>query len=447
VFINVGEAQPVVYFRPGKLSPQEYATLPLRRCYDVMENLYRYRGKSESGWLKFGLDQGSDYHCATDIFSLGVTLAFLATGLDDIISPFDYVERLDGADPGWQIVRGGSMLRPDHTTKARLVDALSEATTNRLKALGSPVKENEVYDDSLRKAEVILQCVSSRANRRARSAKHVMSVLDLFRPPDSKASATEAARALADPSWQELASALNKAAASYGDSGAMHLLADKLLPDCPTPARAVVAGRVSAVLEQIHCASDRSRPFVQVTGSRESLVNFFLSVLHSFNSGDNCVALTSAAFWSDENFAPYSRTSSMLQLLRLRGVRLQWIILVRSSELYMPQVQRILGFRCADDQRISRLRLTTHSQDAYFYACVDDPTYEHFLRGKKSFFGVRSKEDKEKLSLLVAPDFVARGGAIAAMTSWVNPQRDDLLRFFDEQLKIAMPVQYFDRIL
>ena len=106
----------------------------------------------------------------------------------EVMSPFDYVENWDA---GWQIIKGAQVLRPYHVMKAEVLDSLTLAAEERLQqqqpCSGDQYKQrSEMYQDCLRKAEVILQCVRSRADNGALSANHALTVLRLFHPPEQK---------------------------------------------------------------------------------------------------------------------------------------------------------------------------------------------------------------------------------------------------------------------
>src|ERR1700744_494073 len=74
VFTNAAESHRSVYFEASDTKGWEETKLfGMRRWYDSSSNLYRF-AKQDGKWLRFDLDEGSDYYSATDIFSMGVTL-------------------------------------------------------------------------------------------------------------------------------------------------------------------------------------------------------------------------------------------------------------------------------------------------------------------------------------------------------------------------------------
>jgi hypothetical protein len=518
-FIDAAESQPVVFLPEQELCLNEVwkqgllKVLPIRRSYDVMENLYRYRSESPSKkWVKFALDQGSDYYSATDIFSLGVTLAFLATGEDEIISPFEYVTRLICGHKGWQVVSGSQIRRRYHVMKAMLLDDLREAAEKR--AGGGKLDARSTYVDSLCRAEVILQCVRSRPDRRAQDTRHVLTSLETFgRMVTSEANESKPVVEEVPPvealQIKEVLNGLRKIALNDRGTAAMDEGLELFLgPKMPTQVRDLVRHRLYSVLNRIGSLAPADAKDTEHTvrsslriggGSRATLVDALLGALSSIGRKQECLALTNAGIWADGNFGPISRISSMVQLLRLRGVRFQWVIVVKPIELYRPEVQRILGFRRADELRIEQIATKERNQQrkpgketevnqenrkeqqrnmsmqrgatlpplqcwtddiGYFYTCVDDEEYEEIFRTKKSFIGLRGKSKKMQdpdqqgkndlrpMELMIAPDLSAREGSLAALTFWVDPLRSkDLLDTFYTYKEKARSVAHFDRIL
>lgn len=465
IFINAAGTQPVAYFQKSQWK-EENAILPIRRWYDATENLYRLATESRQ-WARYDLDEGSDYYSATDIFSVGVTLAFLATGRDDAVSPYDYT--VPHTSDGWEIVRGSQVRSRYHVMKAKLLDTLEQAARNRAK--GQPQNKVAVYEDCLARVEVILQCSRSQLERRAQSTHHVLTLIEAFEP--SRRTGTPG-----DSQWRNaLRNGLQKATEenSHSDSESLDALVKDLLPGTPQSVRNLVRHRLSSALERVYSLrsskdEDASRS-LRVRGSRATIVDAFLGAMCALKAGDHCVALTTPDFWTHENFAPTSRSSSMLQLLRLRGVVVEWVIVLKPGHLYMPQVQTVLGFRSADDQRIEALVQGQPNpkeswKDSYFYCFADDDEYERVLRDKKSFVGLVNSnrvakdrteqgsvneqllQEERPLQVLIAPDFSSRGGSLAALTFWINPRRGkklyaDFYRFKQN----SRPVKYFERVL
>jgi serine/threonine protein kinase len=518
-FINAAEIHRVVYMLT-KLVDADAKRLPVRRWYDPLENVYRFKA-SEGKTVRFELNEGSDYYTATDIFSLGVTLAYLATGEENLISPFDFVAEWPG-NPGWQIIHGAETRRTYHVMKAKLLDALLKSYAKRA---GASYDGVDAYEDSVRRAEVILQCVRSRADRRAVSVSHASAVLSLFRPAaagksingEGNGSAEAIGKKLVEIALsrkpgqiealtqQVLLSLASRDLKYRGEAGGNAVADSHYFP------RAIqrllhlriksLCERFSSLVGEQFFDSDaeggesyKSVPSIRVVGSRSTLVDSMLVSLASLEDDAECIALTSSAIWSDENFGPTSRLASMLQLLRIRGVKVTWIVALSAADLLKPHVQRILAFRAYDDQRMDELYRERKSAelpdekplrkkqrdekqqdkkqdkklpaDAFFYACLPPADYEKLLREKRTFIGVLAKANAKSggkskkadaaeeeaydrpLELHIAPDLNSRGGRLVALTYWVRPIRGRrLIEAFEKYKTMARPCKTFERIV
>ena len=495
VFTNGAESHRSVYLKEDTLS-ETARKFSVRRWYDSLENRYKFAEK-ESRWARFDLVEGSDYYSATDIFSLGVTLGYLATGKAEGMSPFDYVEAWEG---GWQVIRGAEIRRKYHVMKAQLLDRLMAAAAERSRgasraAAGESARasrlirgreqQKALYEDSLRKAEVILQCIRSRPDRRALSANHALTMLEMFRPKSAEGGAKgEATTSISSKKLKRLDRAvfdrlIQLAQTVEDDPAAISDFVAKLLDHLratlqsetaeepiPLAIQNLVSHRMRSVLERITALAgaaggagggDANRqPFLRVVGSRNTLIDAFLTAISSLEKGDQLIALTTTGIWNDENFGPSSRVSSMLQLLRLRGLTMRWLILVLTDDLLKLRTQRVLGFRCIDDRRMEELEVGLGGPGApakpegaggtgFYYACLDPQAYEQVLREKKTFIGFR--RGNNPLYLHIAPDLSSRDGTLVALSFWMYPRRGKrLIEAFESNQRLAQPVINFERI-
>jgi serine/threonine protein kinase len=423
-FINAAGSQKRVCVplpETGKLQSLERDEFrPVRRWYDANENIYHLELKQPyTKYLTYVLsDDASNYHSTTDIFSLGVTLAFLATGREDVVCPFDYAEPWSLAKPGWEILYHEQKRKHYHVMKAELIDALMSAAKRRRRGGGDECQE---YQDSLRRAEVILQCVRSKVDRRARNVAHALTILNLFAHPE------DTRRVLPDIPKTKLKP---KKVQSFES-----LLASRLPAHVPSALWAVLLSQVESMEDRAH--SLREQGAVRIIGGRSALVDAFLNAVSTLTRDDICVAVTTPAIWSDDNFGPTSRISSMLQLVRLRGVGMRWVFKIRERDRNTGDVQRILAFRHADEEKLRAIYRPIPESEGFFYETVDDKAYEEFVRTKKFFIGFLSRQkyndlqvrgpEQMSLDLLIAPDFMVRAGPLAALTFWMRSKRTDLL--------------------
>ena len=157
-------------------------------------------------------------------------------------------------------------------------------------------------------------------------------------------------------------------------------------------------------IPRLSSRSGQRQRFLRVVGSHSTIVDAFLAAISSLDPGDELIAVTTPTIWRDDNLGPSSRISSMLQLLRLKGVSMKWLMLISTNDLFKPPTQRVLGFRCADDHKLEELQQLARGRDTngaamsgqgFFYACLTPSEYEQVLREKKIFIGFRKAQSRE----------------------------------------------------
>jgi serine/threonine protein kinase len=68
-------------------------------------------------------------------------------------------------------------------------------------------------------------------------------------------------------------------------------------------------------------------------GNRDELINHLLIAMKCLNSGDEITALTTNMFWGKRNFGPNGRLLTMLKISALKGVKINWLLLVEKSDV------------------------------------------------------------------------------------------------------------------
>jgi|GEM_PF-5912919 len=455
-FVNAAGSQQVVDL-PIKNSLPHFTRI--RRWYDAMENIYHFHEPRENS-AEYIIDEGgSDYHSTTDIFSLGITLAFLATGRQDLLCPFEFPQTDTSLPIGWQTIAYKERRTVYASMKSQLLEALRVACIDRRPTDKQAGLSRTELENSLRQAEVILHCVRSRVERRARNVEHLATVIDLFQPDAIEREVSGRSSNLSD--LGRGFKGFRKGEISLSEAT---LLAETLTGrQCDTSVNRVFADQLATVANNIRLLSEERGPTpLRISSGRPDLVDSFLAAMSSLDSDDTCIALTTPTLWNELNFGPTGRASSMLQIRRLRGAGLRWIILVKNSDLYKHEVQHILKCRGQDNSIISDTvardeNSQRRNQDGFFYVPMSDDEYEDSVRFKQSFIGVaRGRAFREcanedcraediPMKMMIAPDFVSRGGELATLTYWSAPERPDLLENYVNQLRKCIPAQVFDR--
>jgi len=473
--INAAERNREVFFK-GLDANSEATQYPIRRSYDPFESLYTFRETSSDGWSRFTLEDSVGYYSTTDIFSIGVTLAYLATGEEDIykiVSPYEHLTPWE-QNPGWQIVKGRKTRTPYHLMKAVVIDALMKASSNRkLPRDAQQAPSDSDYGIALRMGEIILQCVRSREDRRVQNSQHAQNVLRIFTPYNNRPYRLSELPVSYPQNFVDSILKLSQGNAFERDAYSKQIAAGLLErgaqvsgPEDLPMLRDLLGLRLQATFQRTSTlwqdtgpqppGQDPLPPSLRVVGSRTTLNDAFLLTLAGLPPTSECIALTTATIWSEENFGPTSRISSMIQLMRLNHCVFKWIILVPTTGLFTPEVQRIMGFRGIDDQIMAKFKGpdgTPSYPDAFYYLCLPPKEYEQLLMDKRTFIGFRTQKKKEDrlendLELHIAPDFSERDGRLVAMTYWTRPRRGKrLVRSFQEYARMMQPLSSFERLL
>lgn len=458
-FINAAERSREIFFANIPEDRPDLTAFSIRRSYDPAETTYAFAGFDSKKRARFALEDGFSYYSSTDIFSIGVTLAYLATGIEDIYKIVRPYECLEAWPPvtGWQRIRGRRALFSYHQMKSTVFASLMEAESRRA-GMTKVVEPKRSYRRAIEMGEVILQCARSKENRRALTTEHAQNVLHLFnaRPAITdislSAESLSVAQTLIDSHFMS-----QEGRELYSGRLASSIL-DIVAPDYQSHTlpilRNLLSRRLDATLQRIaalHCTPDKRRPWLRVVGSRATLTDAFLVTLSSLTPAYECIAITTANTWSRENFGPTSRISSMIQLCRIAGCRFTWLIALSPEELFQPDVQRILAYRATDDLTLASFA-TQHGEihDAYYYACLAEDEYSDLLIGRKTFIGIRKSDSPidGRLDLQIAPDFTGRRGRLVALTYWTEPRRSArLTNTFTRYLPIMQPLRNFERLL
>ena len=160
-------------------------------------------------------------------------------------------------------------------------------------------------------------------------------------------------------------------------------------------------------------------------GRRDVLVEALIHAINYAGSGERIVAVTSTLFWHQNNFGPFGRVVTALQMAAMRGVRIEWVIVV-------PR-----GSKQADKDVVASHRKVANLLDEkgygenynFFTYTEVDNEIELLRQTRRSFLLI----EKEQEAVLVAPDYAAEGGVISALRLWREPRRKgEFCEFFEQ---------------
>jgi serine/threonine protein kinase len=388
-----------------------------RRKYDAPSRLFE---KSSPDAEPVQRNASAEWYAPADIFSLGAILLELACGRKQDLKPFLY-ERESGV-PGWNQVLGFEKTRTDRQLKNFVLDAL-RSVRQRATCHPYPLK----HEDILRMTEVIMACVRTQTETQSSDLRNVSTIVDQFAPvdePDVRPGGRDSER--------ELRTYLNN-----------------MLAGIPAPLRPVMQRRAETLIRDV--GSIRTTGVLRVAGSRGHFVDVFITLLRNLGPGSQIRALTTPTFFFDGNMGPYGRVTSALQLAHLRGVSIEWIIVVNEKGLRDRKVCEVLE---AQKQVMQDVSDVDRENPGIRYSVVSPVEYAAMLRQKATFIELKPRANNHSDTVLIAPDYRGEAGSISVIRLWAVPgtrlrnrekRRHDLEQNFAEYARRARPMHAFTR--
>lgn len=448
-----------------KIDAKTPNSFSIRRWYDWHDNAYFPTGKTFSGLhLYERRPGGTEYHSVTDLYSLGITFSFLAHGHTKFggsvkLSPWENGEAIDdqyqaipiqGRRAKYSDAWGKLLKRLDEAANARAGKEWLKVPDLLAKYLES--EEGSYYvkdhrngpattdsskkaDHCLRQLEVILICVRTNDWKRVRGLYHLRTQCDIFKPDFSVPSTPWGGlrKFTAGPEPRALVAKMSAALSSGVGMSPIEMIMSS-------------QWRTSSYLGGL--ASEQNWAYTWQE-DRSSLADLFLSSLSALRRGDTVIALTTSSIWTDEGFGSTGRIATMIRLLRINGIRVTWIIVMRETEPINHEVSMIWGRRGSDNRYNEELLKMAETDlesdlDGYRYVLLPDREFDEIARYKQQFIAFlqadTSPTDLSKIgtwpagTVLVAPDLMRRKGQLAGLTYWTSPEREDILETFKKQL-------------
>ncbi len=181
---------------------------------------------------------------------------------------------------------------------------------------------------------------------------------------------------------------------------------------------------------------------LRVAGSRAHHVDIMITALRSLNAGDICKAVTTTTFFFDGNMGPFGRITSALHLASLRGVEIDWILVVNEKGLRDRRVSEVL-----EAQRQGAREMEGRGDFKMRFAVVPSQEYDEILQGKLTFIDMGDRKNPAA-RVIIAPDYRGESGSIAVLRLWSHTsdaRRTDFARKFDELSVRGRPVLRFTR--
>ena len=259
-----------------------------------------------------------------------------------------------------------------------------------------------------------MACVRTQPDTQASDLRMVTSVLDQFTPGSDTRPAPQ--------------TAISKAI-------------ERETEGLPFPLRAILQRRGQLLARDLQDL--KSPGLLRIAGSRAHLLDVLITVLRSLKPGDICKAVTTPTFFFEGNMGPYGRITSALHLAAMRGVRVDWILVVDERSLRERRVAEVL---VAQGQGATEMQ----GCDAFNmqFAVPEASLYRRILKRKLTFIKAGPPDDQEP-SIILAPDYRGEAGNMSVLRLWstrANFTRKVEFESIFRDLKMrARPVQRYRR--
>jgi serine/threonine protein kinase len=397
-----------------------------RRRYDSPERTCFYRRRS-------GTPEPPDPFVPGDLYSLGLTLLYIATGLatDEVFAPFEESEWRD--DLPWRLVKN-PLRKSDMAVK-------DEVRRLIFKARVGQTEQPDDYQYKTAAIEIIFACLRMTQHR----FFNARAILEVFRQCDPRQPRSIATASLpANEHPKEVLTALEG-------------LYDAIEYD-PYVANTLVSNLYKARLARALLPFSEQDPDYRryTVGTRAEIVDALATIFGQMGpeSYTSCTALTTATFFYEENCSSGGRVFSSIQRAVARGAQIDWLFVVNESRLNETDVINVLA-----DQKEAWKRLpeskTPYKQEIRLL--LKGPMqYRMFLREHESFLYLDSSAEQGPKPVLVIPDYSAEPGRIIALRVFpltglaadrFSRKASTLRELFECEWKRAYPLDWFPHTL
>jgi hypothetical protein len=369
---------------------KELRELRWRRPYDCPEKAVYYSARGD------GLDATESYDPLVhgDLFSLGQTLLFLASGEDESGGPplQPFVKEELWRDQAGEVMPWRKVTQPVRRSNTAVKSII-------YRKVSSPDRS---YEDAIAMTEVIFACLRLEEHR-FHNVRSVLDVLQRFRPSDGP---TEPLAYVDPPGVKQaigsLENALNQPALN-----------------CVGMLRTLYRDRLRRMTRPFE---DSELEFRFTVGKgREEIVDAMVLMLLQLQSRQNkvsaagcCRGLTTPAFFFHNNCGPAGRVWSAMKIAAFRGATLNWMFLLNESRMNEPLVVEVLSSMKSDLERGPK-QVRDHLKIGWLP--LPQRVYKDRLRTTETFVLLDSYDElsKRQTSVLVKPDYSSDMGRLTAL--------------------------------
>lgn len=395
-------------------------TFSWRRRYDSPERTCFVRPRAS-------LPTPPDPFVPGDLYSLGLTLLYLATG--EPISPV-HDEEPWRDDLPWQVAKNQPFRKSDIAIKKEVWDKVFKA------------RQSDDYDAKVAAVEIIFACLRLTQHR----FFNARAILEVYRQcaPHRESSATPQTEPK-EPNFRQ-----TSPAPTITVMDALQML-NRAIDNDARVNNSVVSNLYRIRLNRALLPFSEEDPTYRryTVGTRPEIVDALVTLFTEAGKQGytKCTALTTATFFSDENCSSGGRVFSSILRAVARGAKINWLFILDESRMNHPSVIQILGYQKRAMHRDREAQLKGRQEIKF--APKGPAQYRKFLRENESFLYLEAGDGSKRKAVLAVPDYSAEPGTIIALRVFpVTSDPNDpiqqksvrLNRVFDAEWKRAYPL-------
>jgi hypothetical protein len=380
-----------------KFTQDEKSKLCWRRPYDCPEKLAYYTDNPEAL-------EGYDPLVLGDVFSLGQTLLFLASG--ENISPF-VGEKPWGARPWNRVTRDVTWSNIE--MKRKIYKILSKLPKPKLPNTQERIRR---FEDLVAITEVIFACLRLEKPR----FFNIRSILEVLQHFDYRSTPASSLPSTAPPD------------ADYANVKSARDALDTALEKAPN---ALLGTLYRDRLRRMTLPLDETSQFRYTVGKgREEIIDALVLTLMNLQprhkSGSRqkarCVALVTPAFFFPENCGAAGRVWSAITVAAARGASIRLLYLLNESRMNSPRVVHVLAHQKEELERHDLPQGVLKNVEIGWLP-LPQPQYKNLLRRQQTFLHLIPAHPSPPQPVLLKPDYASDLGRIIALRAF--PLEDD----------------------
>ena len=143
-----------------------------------------------------------------------------------------------------------------------------------------------------------------------------------------------------------------------------------------------------------------------------------------------CTALTTPAFFFDENCGAMGRVVAAIKIAAARGARIQWLFVLNESRMNDHRVVHVMEHQ---KETVAEIPASARDNLHIGWFPMSPAEYRRFLRSQKTFLRLDPGTDDTAKPVVAIPDYASEGGRIIALRVFPDlPLADGMNKLFQQ---------------